>query len=41
VFSVLSVDKSVKSRMSHGGTAPRNLPAQARKRLRALEKDKS
>jgi argininosuccinate lyase len=41
VFSVLSVDKSVKSRESYGGTAPKNVRAQARKWLRALEKDKS
>jgi argininosuccinate lyase len=38
VFSVLSVDASVKSRTSYGGTAPRNVRAQARKWLRALEK---
>jgi argininosuccinate lyase len=31
VFSVLSVDKSVKSRLSDGGTAPKNVRAQARK----------
>src|SRR5579872_1755746 len=41
VFTVLSVDRSVKSRMSYGGTAPRNVRAQARKWLRKLEKDKS
>jgi argininosuccinate lyase len=36
VFSVLSVENSVKSRVSHGGTAPANVAAQAaawRKRL--------
>jgi argininosuccinate lyase len=38
VFSVLSVDASVKSRTSYGGTAPRNVRVQARKWLRALEK---
>ncbi len=41
VFAVLSVDKSVKSRVSYGGTAPKNVRAQARKWLRALEKEKS
>ncbi|HZL62179.1 MAG TPA: argininosuccinate lyase [Pseudolabrys sp.] len=41
VFSVLSVDRSVKSRTSFGGTAPRNVRAQAKKWLRKLEKEKS
>ena len=41
VFSVLSVDRSVKSRASYGGTAPKNVRAQARKWLRRLEKEKS
>ncbi len=41
VFTVLSVDRSVKSRVSYGGTAPRNVRAQAKKWLRKLEKDKS
>jgi argininosuccinate lyase len=41
VFSVLSVANSVKSRVSYGGTAPKNVRAQARKWLRKLEKDKS
>jgi argininosuccinate lyase len=41
VFSVLSVDKSVKSRVSFGGTAPKNVRMQAKKWLRKLEKDKS
>jgi len=40
VFSVLSVDRSVKSRSSFGGTAPRNVRAQARKWLRRLQKEK-
>ena len=40
VFTVLSVDKSVKSRTSFGGTAPRNVRAQAKKWLRTLEKEK-
>ena len=41
VFSVLSVDRSVKSRISYGGTAPKNVRAQAKKWLRKLEKEKS
>lgn len=41
VFSVLSVDRSVKSRVSYGGTAPKNVRAQANKWLRKLEKEKS
>lgn len=41
VFTVLSVDRSVKSRTSFGGTAPKNVRAQARKWLRKLEKEKS
>jgi argininosuccinate lyase len=41
VFSVLSVDRSVKSRECYGGTAPKNVRAQAKKWLRKLEKDKS
>jgi argininosuccinate lyase len=41
VFSVLSVDKSVKSRLSYGGTAPRNVRMQAKKWLRKLGKAKS
>jgi argininosuccinate lyase len=41
VFSVLSVTQSVKSRVSYGGTAPKNVRAQARKWLRKLEKEKS
>jgi argininosuccinate lyase len=40
VFSVLSVDRSVKSRTSFGGTAPKNVRAQANKWLRKLEKGK-
>jgi argininosuccinate lyase len=39
VFSVLSVDRSVKSRASYGGTAPKNVRAQAKKWLRKLEKE--
>jgi argininosuccinate lyase len=41
VFSVLSVDRSVKSRTSYGGTAPKNVRAQAKKWLRRLEKERS
>ncbi len=41
VFSVLSVDRSVKSRTSFGGTAPKNVRTQAKKWLRRLEKEKS
>jgi argininosuccinate lyase len=41
VFGVLSVGNSVKSRVSLGGTAPRNVRTQARKWLRKLEKEKS
>jgi argininosuccinate lyase len=41
VFSVLSVDCSVKSRISFGGTAPKNVRTQAKKWLRKLEKDKT
>jgi argininosuccinate lyase len=40
VFSVLSVDRSVKSRVSFGGTAPKNVRAQANKWLRKLDKEK-
>jgi argininosuccinate lyase len=41
VLSVLSVDRSVKSRLSYGGTAPKNVRAQANKWLRKLAKEKS
>jgi argininosuccinate lyase len=41
VFDVLSVDKSVKSRTTFGGTAPKNVRTQAKKWLRKLEKEKS
>jgi argininosuccinate lyase len=41
VFSVLSVDRSVKSRVSYGGTAPKNVRAQANKWLRRLDKGKT
>jgi argininosuccinate lyase len=39
VFSVLSVDRSVASRASFGGTAPKNVRQQARKWLKSLEKE--
>ena len=38
VFSVLAVDRSVKSRTSYGGTAPKNVRMQAKKWLKRLEK---
>ncbi|MBN8956275.1 MAG: argininosuccinate lyase [Rhizobiales bacterium] len=38
VFGVLSVDKSVKSRVSFGGTAPANVRREARKWLKRLDK---
>ncbi len=38
VFSVLSVDNSVKSRVSHGGTAPRNVRREANRWLKTLAK---
>lgn len=38
VYSVLSVDNSVKSRVSHGGTAPQNVRKMARSWLKRLEK---
>ena len=41
VFSVLSVDRSVKSRTSYGGTAPKNVRSQAKKWLRKLAKERA
>jgi argininosuccinate lyase len=38
VFEVLSVDNSVKSRVSHGGTAPRNVRREANRWLKGLAK---
>ena len=38
VFTVLSVENSVKSRTSHGGTAPQNVRKMARAWLKRLEK---
>ncbi|MEA2982951.1 MAG: argininosuccinate lyase [Alphaproteobacteria bacterium] len=40
VFGVLSVDRSVQSRTSYGGTAPKNVSAQARKWLKTLERER-
>jgi argininosuccinate lyase len=37
VFGVLSVEKSVKSRVSYGGTAPKNVRAQAKRWLKRLD----
>ncbi len=39
VYSVLSVDKSVKSRLSYGGTAPVNVRKQARRWLKQLSRE--
>lgn len=39
VFSVLSVEKSVASRTSHGGTAPQNVRKMARQWIKRLEKE--
>jgi argininosuccinate lyase len=41
VFNVLSVARSVQSRTTFGGTAPKNVRAQAKKWLRKLDKEKS
>jgi argininosuccinate lyase len=41
VFGVLSVDRSVDSRTSYGGTAPNNVAAQARKWLKTLERERN
>jgi argininosuccinate lyase len=38
VFKVLSVDRSVQSRTSYGGTAPKNVRLQARRWLKRLGK---
>jgi argininosuccinate lyase len=38
VFAVLTVDNSVKSRGSHGGTAPKNVRREANRWLKALAK---
>jgi argininosuccinate lyase len=39
VMDVLSVEASVKSRTSYGGTAPKNVRAQAKSWLKRLEKE--
>jgi argininosuccinate lyase len=39
VFSVLAVERSVQSRSSFGGTAPKNVRAQAKKWLKLLDKE--
>jgi argininosuccinate lyase len=41
VFSVLSVARSVASRTSYGGTAPKNVKSQAKKWLARLERERS
>jgi argininosuccinate lyase len=40
VLEVLSVEASVKSRVSYGGTAPKNVRAQAKAWLKRLEKER-
>ncbi len=39
VYSVLSVDKSVRSRVSYGGTSPVNVRKQSRRWLKQLERE--
>jgi argininosuccinate lyase len=39
-LATLSVEASVKSRMSYGGTAPKNIRAQANAWLKRLEKER-
>jgi len=41
VFKVLSVTRSVNSRASYGGTAPKNVRAQAKRWLRKLDKERA
>jgi argininosuccinate lyase len=41
VFEVLSVDRSVQSRASYGGTAPKNVRAQARRWLKRLDGERA
>jgi argininosuccinate lyase len=41
VFGVLSVERSVASRTSYGGTAPKNVRAQAKRWLKRLGKERS
>jgi len=40
VFDVLSVERSVNSRTSYGGTAPKNVRTQAKKWLKTLERER-
>jgi argininosuccinate lyase len=40
VFDVLSVERSVASRVSYGGTAPKNVRAPARRWLKRLEQER-
>ncbi len=40
VFQVLSVERSVASRTSYGGTAPRNVRAQAKRWLKKLDRER-
>jgi argininosuccinate lyase len=40
VFDVLTVERSVASRISYGGTAPKNVRAQARRWLKRLERER-
>jgi argininosuccinate lyase len=40
VFDVLSAERSVASRTSYGGTAPKNVRAQARRWLKRLDKER-
>ena len=40
VFSVLSVTNSVKSRVSYGGTAPKNVRLQAKRWIKKLDKER-
>ena len=39
VYEVLSADNSVKSRVSHGGTAPKNVRREANRWLKALARE--
>ncbi|MEP3277855.1 MAG: argininosuccinate lyase [Stappiaceae bacterium] len=39
IYTVLTVDKSVRSRLSYGGTAPVNVRKQARRWIKTLDKD--
>lgn len=41
IFAVLGVERSVKSRVSYGGTAPVNVKRQARRWLKQLAKDRA